>query len=325
MTFDVVIVGGGPTGISCAIESKKAGLSYVIIEKGSLVNSIYNFPTNMTFFSTAPKIEIGNIPFIAHQDKPTRAEALEYYRRLVFHYQLNIHLGERVLDIVHTPEFTIKTNKAVYKAANVILATGYYDNAMMMNVPGENLSKVKHYYDDAHPYIQKNVIVVGAANSACDVALELWTKGANVTMVVRGADLYQGVKYWILPNITNRIKEGSIKAYFEATIDNITEYEVAIRTSSGVVTVPNDYLLAMTGYQIDYSFLAQCGIVFTEDEQQKPICNEDTFESNVASMYVAGVIVSGRATSKLFIENTRHHGEVIINDILRKKATAQKG
>jgi thioredoxin reductase (NADPH) len=316
MQYDIIIIGGGPTGISCAIEAKRAGLNYIIIEKGVLVNSIYHFPTNMTFFSTAPKIEIGEIPFIAHQDKPTRAEALEYYRRLVFHYDINIHLNEQVNSVVKQ-EFTFitTTSKSKYESKNVIICTGYYDIPQLMNVPGENLQKVKHYYDDAHPYIKKNVVVVGAANSACDVALELWSKGANVTMVIRGDALYKGVKYWILPNIENRIKEGSIKAYFNSAISSISDNHVVINTPDVIVTIENDIVLAMTGYQIDYDLLSACGVTFYDDELQLPIINPDTFETELKGLYIAGVLVSGRDTSKLFIENTRHHGAAIIASI----------
>lgn len=316
--YDLIIVGGGPTGISCAIEAGKAGLDCLILEKGFLVNSIYHFPTNMTFFSTAQKIEIGEIPFIAHQDKPSRAEALEYYRRLVFHYDLKIKLGAQVESVAKDAVFNISTSQGSFKAHNVVLATGYYDIPVLIDVPGEKLTKVKHYYDDAHPYIQKDVVVVGGANSACDVALELWTKGAHVTMVVRDEELYKNVKYWILPNIQNRIKEGSITAYFNSNMTSIEDKQVHIKTPQGDICIPNDYVLAMTGYQIDYGFLAKCGVQFEPDEIESPVYSPDTLVSSIPGLYLAGVILSGRATSKLFIENTRHHGELIVKDILSK-------
>jgi thioredoxin reductase (NADPH) len=315
--YDIIIIGGGPTGISCGIEATKAGLKYLILEKGVLVNSIYHFPTNMTFFSTAPKIEIGDIPFIAHQDKPTRAEALEYYRRLVFHYNLNINLGEKVENVMKKENvFSINTSKTSYESKAVIVATGYYDLPKLIGVPGEELPKVKHYYDDAHPYIKKNVLVIGGANSACDVALELWSKGALVTMAIRDAALYKGVKYWILPNIENRIKEGSIKAYFESRVLSISTTTVKIQTPDGVMEIANDFVLAMTGYQVDYDFLKMIGIAIINDKDESPAINSDTLESNIPGLYIAGVVVSGRDTSRLFIENTRHHGAIIIKDFI---------
>ena len=316
--YDLVIIGGGPTGISCGIEASKADLNYIILEKGVLVNSIYHFPTNMTFFSTAPKIEIGDLPFIAHNEKPQRNEALEYYRRVVFHYNLNILMGEKVIKINKDTCFTITTEKSNYYAKNIILATGYYDLPVMMKIPGEDLPKVKHYYSDPHPYIKKNVVVVGGANSACDVALELWSKGANVTMVIRESQLYQGVKYWILPNIENRINEGSIAAFFNAQLSSVSEKNVNIKTKDGMVEIDNDYVLAMTGYQIDYGFLKASGVAIGDDEFEIPVFDNETLESNVKGLYLAGVIISGKATSKLFIENTRHHGAVIVEDIKKK-------
>lgn len=318
--YDIAIIGGGPTGIACAISAKKAGLSCVIIEKGVLVNSIFHFPTNMTFFSTSLKLEIGEIPFISNNDKPTRAEALEYYRRLAEFYKLEIRYRTQVLALKRQElKYVIETNKGTIEAQNIIVATGYYDKVRLLNVEGENLPKVKHYYDEAHHYIGQNIVVIGGANSACDVALETWTKGAKVTMVVREPSLYQNVKYWILPNVENRIKEGSIKAYFNSEVIKITESEVEINTPEGPVTIPNDYVLAMTGYLPDYDFLSSIGIVIENNDMKTPQYNPKTFETNLTNVYVAGVINAGMATSKLFIENTRHHGEVIIEDILSKK------
>ncbi len=318
--YDIVIIGGGPSGIAAAIEAKKSKLSYVILEKGLLVNSIYNFPTNMTFFSTSLKLEIGETPFISHVEKPTRKEALEYYRRVVNSYNLNIKFRSEVQSVTKkngTFEVALKQQNIIAKF--VIVATGYYDTPRKLNIPGEDLPKVKHYYDDAHPYIGMNIVVVGAANSACDVALETWQKGANVTMVVRGENLYSKVKYWILPNIENRIKEGSIKAYFSSQVDSIESNVVNIKTPNGLVTIDNDYVLAMTGYKPNYSFLKSLGIEFDITSVKRPIYNEETLECNVPNMYIAGVIAAGLNTSELFIENTRDHGAKIISSILSKK------
>lgn len=317
--YDLIIVGAGPSGISCAIEASKAGLNYLVLEKGLLANSIYHFPTNMTFFSTSLKLEIGDIPFISHSDKPTRMEALEYYRRLYEHYELKVSFQDEVHSIEQSEDgFQVNSKKASYLADHLILSTGYYDVPRLLDIPGESLAKVKHYYDDAHPYIGQDIVVVGGANSACDVALETWQKGANVTMVVRKAELYQRVKYWLLPNIENRIKEGSIKAYFSSELKEIRSDQVDIQTPEGQITIPNDVVLSMTGYMPDYDFLSGVGLQFSEDENRVPVHNPETLESNIPGMYIAGVINAGLQTSKLFIENTRDHGGIIIQDILSK-------
>lgn len=317
--YDVLVIGAGPTGLNCAIAAEKAGLTYIVLEKGLLVNSIFHFPANMTFFSTSQKLEIGDIPFISHSDKPTRQEALEYYRRIAESYKLSIRYREKVIDIKgEKGNFQVVTEKNHYLATNIIISTGYYDIPKLLNVPGEDLPKVKHYYDEAHPYIGQNIVVVGGANSACDVALETWQKGANVTMVVREKELYQRVKYWILPNIENRIKEGSIKAYFKSNIQRITEDKVYIETPEGEVILENDYVLAMTGYQPDYTFLEKVGIDFQEDEYSTPVFDEKTLESNVPGIFLTGVINGGLHTSKLFIENTREHGQMVINELINQ-------
>ncbi len=319
--YDIAIIGGGPTGLNCAIAAHNAGLSYIIIERGVLVNSIYNFPVNMTFFSTSPVLEIGKIPFISHGDKPTRREALEYYRRIVESFNMNIHLLEEVKNIKkNKDDFDVKTTKNIYKAKYVIVSTGYFDTPRLMNVPGENLLKVKHYYDDAHVYIGMDVLVVGAANSACDVALECYYKGANVTMAIKSAELYKGVKYWIRPNIENRIKEGSIKAYFNTEVKEIKPESVVLRTPEGELEIDNNFVLAMTGYLPDYKFLKLLGLDVDTKENCVPTHNEETLESNIENVYVAGVICAGMSTSKLFIENTRDHGGKIINDIINKES-----
>ncbi len=319
MIWDLVIVGAGPTGIACAIEAQKKGLNYIVLEKGVLVNSLYHFPSNMTFFSTSVNLEIGGIPFISHTDKPTRKESLEYYRRIVQTYNLNIQYSTEVLGVSKSSDhFYISTNTITYKSTYLIIATGFYDNPRMLGVPGEELEKVKHYFDDAHIYIGKKIVVVGGANSACDVALETWQKGADVTMVVRNERLYEKVKYWILPNIKNRIEEGSIKAYFNTSISLIKEDEVVIHSPEGEVVLENDYVLAMTGYMPNFEFLKAVGIEL-DSEDNIPVHNSETLESNVKGIYCAGVVLGGYLTSKLFIENTRHHGSIIIQHILENK------
>ena len=315
----LVIIGGGPAGINCAIAAQQAGLDFVILEKGYLVNSIYHFPVNMTFFSTSKKLEIGGIPFISHTEKPTRQEALEYYRRVVETYRLPIQYRTNVIDVRLSDNlYTVVTDKGNLKASFVILATGFYDNPRMLGVPGEGLPKVKHYYDDVHPYIGQKVAVVGGANSACDVALETWNKGAEVTMIVRDSDLYENVKYWILPNIKNRIAEGSIKAYFNSQIVEILPDAIIIKTPEGVIHLANDYVLAMTGYKPDYALLDKIGIQMSTEDSGTPVVNAHTLESNLPGLYLSGVLLGGLHTSKYFIENTRDQGESIVRDILLK-------
>ncbi|HUZ61753.1 MAG TPA: YpdA family putative bacillithiol disulfide reductase [Hanamia sp.] len=318
--FDVIIIGGGPIGLACGIQAKNAGLNYLIIEKGVLVNSLYNYPVNMTFFSTSERLEIGNVPFVSNNNKPTRSEALEYYRRIVTSFDLNIHLFEEVRDVKKTRRyFKINTSKTEYESLNIIIATGFYDIPYLLNVKGEDLSKVKHYYDDPHFYAFQKVLVVGAANSAIDAALETWRKGATVTMVIRGDKISDRVKYWVKPDIENRIKEGSIKAYFHSVIKEIREHEVDIKTPKGIVTIENDWVIAMTGYQPNLQFLRQIGIHISEDEVCKPSYNEKNYETNIKGLYVAGVICGGLNTHRLFIENSREHAKEIIKDILRKQ------
>ena len=317
-TYDVIIVGAGPIGLACGIEAKKHGLRYLILEKGCLVNSIYHYPVNMTFFSTSQKIEIGGVPFVAHGDKPNRREALEYYRRVKQSYELNVQTYERVNDIkAHNGVYKIISSKAEYQTRYVIIATGFYDHPNLMNVPGEDLPKVKHYFDEPHPYIDHKVIVVGAANSAIDVALETYRKGADVTLVVREPEISHRVKYWVRPDIDNRIKEGSIKAYFNSEIKEIREYEVDIQTPEGRLTLENDFVLAMTGYKPDYSFLKKVGIALSEDELCLPVRNEDTFETNLPGVYLAGTVCGGMNTNKWFIENSIEHAVIIIEGIVK--------
>ena len=317
MNVDVCIIGAGPIGICCGIEAKKANLSYLIIDKGCLVNSLYNYPKNMTFFSTSDKLEIGDVPFISHNTKPTKSEALEYYRRVVSSWKLKVNLYEEVFEIIKKNNFTIKTSKGTYQAKKIIIATGFYDLPYNLNVPGEELGKVKHYYDEPHPYFGMKIAVVGAANSAVDVALETYRKGAKeVTMVVREPSLSETVKYWVKPDIENRIEEGSIKSYFNSSITKIKEKEIHIKTPEGKLVIENDFVLAMTGYQPSFSFLEKIGIEMGNDEYKTPSHNPKTMETNIDGVYLAGVICGGLKTNKWFIENSRDHGNLIISHIL---------
>lgn len=313
---DVIIIGAGPIGIACALECKKRNWDYTVIEKGALTNSLFNYPLNMTFFSTSDKLEIDNIPFISNNPKPTRNEALEYYRRVTTSNKLNINLFEEVQTFEKTADgFTIISDKVKYQAKKVIIATGFYDIPNLLNVPGENSSKVLHYYKEAHPYTLQNTAVVGASNSSVDAALEIYRKGGNVTMIVRSDAIGERVKYWVRPDIINRIEEGSIKAYFNAEIAEIKPNEIIVKTPSGDITIPNDFVIALTGYRPNFQFLEKAGIEFSRDGKQIPIYNSETMESNVKGIYLAGVICGGLETHKWFIENSRVHAEIISNHI----------
>ena len=317
--LDVIIIGAGPIGLSCALEAKKKGLNYLIIEKGTLVNSLYNYPVNMTFFSTSEKLEIGGVPFVSNSIKPTRNESLEYYRRVTIAANLRLQLFEEVTSVTRKNYgFEVMTSKTNYSTDNVIIASGFYDLPYLLNVPGEQLPKVTHYYKDPHFYAFQKVLVVGASNSAVDAALETYRKGAEVTMVIRNNEIGERVKYWVRPDIVNRIEEGSIKAYYNATITAIRDNEVDINTPQGLVTIPNDWVIAMTGYQPDLSFLEKLGIQLSEDETRKPFYNNDTHETNVRGIYLAGVICGGMDTHSLFIENSREHAVKIIENMLQK-------
>ncbi|MFT4061371.1 MAG: YpdA family putative bacillithiol disulfide reductase [Edaphocola sp.] len=320
--LDLIIVGAGPIGLTCAIEAQRNGLSYLIIEKGTLVNSLYHYPLYMTFFSTAERLEIGNLPFNCIAPKPGRQEALEYYRNVTRHFNLNLHLYERVDTITPTNgHFEVNTDKATYSAAHVVAATGFYDVPNYMNVPGESLPKVRHYYKEPHPYTHQKVIVVGASNSSVDAALETWRKGADVTMVVRGATIGDRVKYWVRPDIENRIAEGSIKAYFNSNITEIRPNEVDLETPAGLVTIENDAVLALTGYRPDLDWLAACGVRLDPADNYKPTYDPATMQTNVPGLYLAGVVCGGLATHKWFIENSREHAALIVNNILRSKSS----
>lgn len=312
----VIITGAGPIGLACGISLKKRGIPFLIIEKGCLVNSVFHYPTNMTFFSTSDRLEIGGVPFISHGVKATRREALEYYRRVRDAYNIPVNVYEEVTNIIKDGDtFQITTNKSSYQASKVIIATGFYGIPSKLNVPGEELAKVKHYYDEPHPYSGLNVLVVGGGNSAVDVALETYRCGSEVTMVVRDADLKPGVKYWVRPDIENRIKEGSIKAYFNSTVAKISSDSVDLNTPDGLVSIPNDFVLAMTGYEPSFQFLENAGIVFQKDAFSTPVYDEITMESNVKGLYLAGVVCGGLNTSKWFIENSIVHAEQIATHI----------
>ena len=316
MNFDVCIIGAGPIGICCAIEAKKNNLSYIIIDRGCLVNSLYNYPKNMTFFSTSDKLEIGDVPFISHNSKPTKSEALEYYRRVVSSWDLKINLYEEVTEIIKEEKFIIKTSKGEYNSDKVIISTGFYDIPFKLGVPGEDLPKVKHYYDEPHPYFGMRVAVVGAANSAVDVALETYRKGAKeVTMIIREPSLSDSVKYWVKPDVENRIEEGSIKSYFNSNITKIEEDKIFISTPDGEKILDNDFVLAMTGYQPDFSFLKKLGIELGDDEYKTPVHNPETMQTNIEGIYLAGVICGGLKTNKWFIENSRDHASIIFSNI----------
>jgi thioredoxin reductase (NADPH) len=320
VTWDVVVVGAGPTGLACGIELKLRGLNAILIDKGCVVNSIYNYPTHMTFFTTPELLEIGNIPMTSLGEKPVRAEALKYYRRVADHYALNIRQYEFVERIAgRDGEFVARTRDRngcphEYAAKKVILATGYYDRPNLLNVPGEDLAKVIHYYKEPHPYYNHDVMVVGAKNSAAIAALELFWSGARVTLVHRGDSISNSVKYWIKPNIENRIKSGEIRALFRASVREIRPESVLVATPDGEQWIKNDFLFAMTGYHPDLEFLASLGIRL-DPETQRPYTNPDTLESDTKGVYLAGVIVAGMHTNEIFIENGRFHGQKIAQAI----------
>ena len=316
-TYDIVIIGGGPIGIACGLEAEKHGLTYVILEKGCLVNSLYHYPTNMTFFSTSEKLELDGIPFISNNPKPRKAEALEYYRRIATSNQVNIHLFEKVTEVKSDSAIKeVITTKGLYKAKNVVIATGFYDIPNYIGVQGEELPKVAHYYNDPHYYATQKTIVVGASNSAVDAALEIYRKGGEVTMIVRAEDIGPRVKYWVRPDIVNRIEEGSIKAYFNSSIKEIKEKEVIVQTPDGETTLENDFVLLLTGYRPNFEFLDNIGISLKDEDKKIPMYDENTMETNIPGIYLAGVICGGMETHKWFIENSRIHAKLIVANII---------
>ena len=320
---DVLIVGGGPTGMACAIEAQKAGFKAIIIDKGCLVNSIYHYPTNMVFFTTPELLEIGDVPFTTSLAKPTRLEALEYYRRVAEHYQLQLRQYEWVKTITGKDgDFHVTAtdrHDAIhdYQARKIVMATGYYDLANQLNIPGEDQEKVMHYYREPHPYFDTDVLVIGGKNSAAEAALDLWRHGARVTLVHRGPQMHNHVKYWVRPDIENRIKAGEIPAHFNSTVQEIGDTWVALRTPAGPLRLENDFVFALTGYHPDYDFLRSVGIELSS-EQMRPVCGPENLESNVPGVYVAGVIVAGSKTNEIFIENGRFHGKLIAAHLSEK-------
>lgn len=311
-TVDILIIGGGPIGLACGIEAQRAGLSYVIVEKGCLVNSLYNYPQNMTFFSTSERLEIGGVPFVSNNPKPTRPEALEYYRRVSGMHELNIRLFEEVISVEQEGDYLAVTSRGRIRCRHIIVATGFYDIPNYLNVPGEELPKVRHYYKDPHYYSGQNVLVVGANNSSVDAALETFRKGAHVSMVIRRPEVGERVKYWVRPDIINRISEGSIRAYFNSSIVAIRPEEVDLQTPSGPVTIANDFVLAMTGYRPNFEFLEKLGIRLSADEKRIPEHDPETMETNRKGIFLAGVVCGGMDTHVWFIENSRVHAEKII-------------
>jgi len=323
MRADVLVIGAGPTGLACAIEAKKVGLKVIIVDKGCLVNSLFHYPANMVFFTTPELLEIGNIPFTTSLQKPTREEALEYYRKVAEHYELDVRQYEWVKTVMgEDGNFVITaTDRAGrphdYTVKKVIVSTGYYDLANHLNIPGEELPKVSHYYREPHPYYDTDVLVIGGKNSAAIAALDLWRHGARVTLVHRDSQLHHHVKYWIKPDLENRIKAGEIEAHFNSWVQEIGIDHVVVVTPRGPIRLKNDFVLAMVGYHPDYDFLRSMGIELSE-QQCRPVCDPVTLESNVHGIYVAGVIVAGSRTNEIFIENGRFHGKQIADDLKRK-------
>ena len=321
--FDVLVVGAGPTGMACAIEAQRIGLRAVLVDKGCLVNSLFHYPANMTFFTTPELLEIGDIPFSSPNQKPNRSEALEYYRKVADHYSLDVRQYQRVERVDGADgDFRIHTIDRfqifhLHRARKLVIATGYYDLPNQMNIPGEDLPKVAHYYREPHPYYDNDVLVIGGKNSAAIAALELWRHGARVTLVHRGPAMHKNVKYWILPDIENRIRNGEITGHFNSVVREIRERRVLIQTPGGPLEIANDFVFALTGYHPDYDFLHAIGVKISGNDC-RPFCNTETLESNVHGIYLAGVIVAGARTSEIFIENGRFHGRQIATDLALK-------
>ena len=316
---DLIIIGAGPIGLYCGIEAKKNNLEYLIIDKGMLVNSIFNYPTNTTFFSTSDKLEIGDIPFISHNVKPTRTEALEYYRRVSNSWELNLSLYNEVLKMKNENDyFSITTQNGKFESRNIVICTGFYDIPYLLNIPGENLDKVLHYYNESHPYYQMDIAIVGAGNSAVDVALDTYRKGAkSVTMVIRENEVGENIKYWVKPDIMNRINNKEIQAYFNSEITEIKEKSITVKTPEKNLELKNDFVLAMTGYQPNYNLLENLNVEILDDEFKTPSCNEKTMKTNIEGVFLAGVICGGLKTNKWFIENSRDHAEKILSTIIK--------
>jgi thioredoxin reductase (NADPH) len=321
---DLLVIGAGPTGLACAIEAQRTGFSALLVDKGCLCNSLFHYPSNMTFFTTPELLEIGNMPFSSPNQKPNRNEALEYYRKVAEHYALGVRQYENVERVEgRDGNFTVHTmdrfgRMLQYRARKLVIATGYYDLPNYLGIPGEGLSKVKHYYHEPHPFYGLDVLVIGGKNSAAIAALDLWRHGAKVTLVHRGAEMHRHVKYWILPDINNRVKNGEIKAYFNSNVTNIAEDDVTLSTPEGAVTFANQFVFALTGYHPDFSFIERLGVTLDEANDRCPVCDPATLESNVPGIYLAGVVVAGERTNEIFIENGRFHGQLIAEDLRGK-------
>jgi thioredoxin reductase (NADPH) len=320
---DLLVIGAGPTGLACAIEAQRRGFSAVLVDKGCLCNSLFHYPAHMTFFTTPELLEIGDIPFSSPNQKPSRNEALEYYRKVAEHYHLDVRQYETVDSVngsdgnftVHTTDRFGRTSQ--HRARKLVIATGYYDLPNYTNIPGEDLPKVKHYYDEPHPYYDLDVLVIGGKNSAAIAALELWRHGARVTLVHRGAEMHRHVKYWILPDINNRIKNHEVAAHFSSTVTQINEDAVTLATPQGTLTIPNNFVFALTGYHPDFEFIERLGVQLDAANDRRPICDPATLESNVPGIYLAGVIVAGERTNEIFIENGRFHGRLIAESLMK--------
>jgi thioredoxin reductase (NADPH) len=326
---DLLVIGAGPTGLACAIEAQRAGFTALLVDKGCLCNSLFHYPAHMTFFTTPELLEIGGIPFSSPNQKPNRNEALEYYRKVAEFYALDVRLYETVERVEGGDgDFTVHTTdrfgrKLEHRARKLVIATGYYDLPNYLGIPGEDLSKVKHYYHEPHPFFGLDVVVIGGKNSAAIAALDLWRHGARVTLVHRGAEMHRHVKYWILPDINNRVKNGEVQAYFNSNVTNISEDDVTIATPDGDVTIANQFCFALTGYHPDFGFIERLGVKLDEANDRCPVCDPATLESNVPGIYLAGVIVAGERTNEIFIENGRFHGQLIAEDLRGKlRATA---
>jgi thioredoxin reductase (NADPH) len=327
--FDVLVIGAGPTGLACAIDAQNAGFDTLLIDKGCLCNSLFHYPSNMTFFTTPELLEIGNIPFSSPNQKPNRQEALEYYRKVAQHFRLKLRQYQHVDRVEgEADDFTVHCTDAAgrpyaYRARALIIATGYYDRANYLNIPGEDLPKVFHYYQDPHPYFDQDVLVIGGKNSAAISALDLWRHGARVTLVHRGAAMHKHVKYWILPDIENRIAHDEIHGHFNTVVEEIALDSVRLRTPGGPLTLKNDFVFAMTGYHPDFKFLEALGVRLTGADRT-PVFDPQTLESNVPGIYLAGVVVAGARTSEIFIENGRFHGAQIAAGLRQKLRSAVK-
>ena len=329
--YDVLVIGAGPTGLACAIAAQQTGLKVVLVDKGCLTNSLFHYPANMTFFTTPELLEIGDMPFSSPNQKPTRSEALEYYRKVAEHYRLDIRQYQNVDRVTGKDgDFCVWTTdqfgrKLCHQTRKLIVSTGYYDLPNYLNIPGESLPKVTHYYDEPHPYFAQDVLIIGGKNSAAIAALDLWRHGARVTLVHRGAELHRHIKYWIKPDIENRIKHGEVKAFFSSTVSEITEDTVTLHTPLGTKELCNQFVFALTGYHPDFSFIESLGVHLDSSNARCPVCSRETLESNVPGIYLAGVIVAGERTNEIFIENGRFHGNLIAKDLAAKLHRAKRG